>query len=132
MLKAEGLRVYFVPDIEDLRAGFTWYGMGAEPITEAGLDFEARLAVAENAAVNLIYSGGGNGAMFHFAPVKFLWTGFLDESDRVVSTPFFQEKGSRMGEQPPWLDPVKQVWDWTPKAKVTAEYMRRKILGMLK
>ena len=131
LLRADGLDVCFVPDIEDIRAGFTWGDMGAEPLIEAAFDFEVRLAVAEAALTNLIYSGGGNGAMFHFAPVSFFWTGFLDENDRVVSTPFFHEKGSTMGLNPPWLDPVTQLCDWTPKAQVDAPYIRRYLLDLI-
>jgi hypothetical protein len=130
-LRSEGFEVYFIPDVEDLRAGFSWSDFPAQPIIDAAFDMEVRLGAAEAALTNLIWSGGGNVAMLHFARANFLWTGFRDESDRVVSSAFFAEKGSTMGQNPPWLDPVTQIWDWTPKVDAQAEYVAGRLLELI-
>jgi hypothetical protein len=123
LLRERGFETYFVPDIEDIRDGFTWSDLGATPLMEAAFDLEVRLGVAETAHVNLIYSGGGNASTLHFSLAKFLWTGFVDDSERVTSMAFMQEKGSAVGVNPPWLDPATQFYDWTPRPQISPEYM---------
>jgi hypothetical protein len=122
--------VYFVPDIEDMRSGFQWSDFAAPPLMEAAYDWEVRLAVAEVAFANLVYSGGGNVGMLHFSLAKFLWTGFVDDSDRVTSVAFMQEKGSAFGVNPPWLDAATQLYDWTPRPDVSPAYMVEHLLRL--
>lgn len=130
LLRSQGRDVFFVPDVEDIRAGFSWSDFEAEPLMEAAYDIEARVGVAECAASNLIFSGGGNASMLNFSRARFLWTGFFDDSSRVTSRAFFSEKGPTMGKNPPWLDPASQVWDWTPRAEVTPKYMVERLLEL--
>jgi hypothetical protein len=132
LLRSDGISVFFVPDVEDLRSGFSWSDFDAEPLFEAAYDMEARLAVAEAAAANLIYPGGGNTATLHFSPARFLTAGFVDESDRLTSTAFFNLKGPSVGSNPPWLNPVTQVYDWTAKSEVTDKHLHRQLLAIIK
>lgn len=130
-IRARGMEAFFVPDIEDMRAGFTWSDFTGTILIEAAFDFEARLAVAEVAAMNVVYSGGGNVNMLQYAKTKFLWTGFMDESERVTSIAFTREKGSTIGVNPPWLDAATQFYDFTPRNEVTPEYMLHHIIRLM-
>lgn len=131
-LRQDGINVFFVPDIEDLRAGFTWRDLDAEPLLEASLDMETRLAVAEVAATNLLSPGGGNVAMLHFSSASFLCTGFFDESERLTSTNIYATKGPTIGVNPPWLKADTQIYDWTPRSALSADQVHKRLLELVK
>lgn len=132
LLRADGLDVFFVPDIEDLWAGFTWRDLDAEPLLEAACDMETRLAVSEAALTNLLYGGGGNTTTLHFTPASFLVTGMVDESQRVRSSSFFAEKGPTMHSNPPWLDRTTQIYDWTPNSNVTSTSVHKQLIDLVR
>ena len=130
LLRAAGKDVYFVPDIEDVRSGFSWADFGPPPLMEAAFDLETRIGVSECAFANLVFSGGGNAAMLQFTRAHFLWTGFVDDSERNTSTAFMLEKGSAIGVNPPWLDAATQFYDWTSRPEVTPDYMVQHLLRL--
>ncbi len=131
-LRKDGINIFFVPDIEDLRAGFTWRDLDAEPLLEASLDMETRLAVAEVAATNLLSPGGGNVAMLHFSPASFLCTGFFDESVLLTSTATYATKGPSFGTNPHWLKADTQIYDWTPRSALSADQVHKRLLELIK
>lgn len=129
-LNRAGFRVFFVPDIDDIREGYTWHDFPAEPIIEASFDFESRLAVAENCATNLLWSSGIALPLF-FSPAHFLFIGALNKLSPISTPDFFNRKGPVIGQQPDWLNFPHQKFDWTHTHELTAEYVHKELLGTI-
>ena len=131
ILKKKGFKIFFVPDIEDLRHDYDWEDFDGVPIEMASYSLDIRLAVASAAKANLLWCGG-TAAPFHFSSVKYITVANLNEESVTQKQSFFNNKGPKIGENPPWLNPESQIWDWTNITDLTADYVAGKVLGIAK
>ena len=126
-LKVLGYTVAFVPDIEDIRAGFAWSDFPAEPLMQGAYSLGARVAVAEHSLMNLLWSGGA-ALPLYFSRSRFVVTGVLNYSNPISSPEFFARKGPVPNQQPNWFCEAGQIMDWTPTHELNAENLTRRLI----
>ena len=95
----------------------------------ASYSLDIRLAVASAAKANL--PCGGTAAPFG-SPVKYITVANLNEESVTQKQSFFNNKGPKIGENPLWLNPESQIWDWINITDLTADYVVGKVLGIAK
>jgi len=124
--ESKGIKCFVVPDNEDLRGEFLWADVPCEVLKEAGSSLEYRLAVAELATINFTWAAGISN-VFHFSDVNFVQFGLLNDKSDIQTPDFYKRKGPSMGLQPSWFG-RNQIFDWTPVANLTIDYITEKLM----
>ncbi len=126
-LRNAGYHCVIIPDQDDYLATREYKAHDWEVVEEASIDLDLRLAIYRNALCAVTWTGGATAPLL-LCGAAFMMFGIWNESSVVSSKEFMSRKGPTFGVQPPWFDPERQIYDWTPAEQVSTEYVLDKAL----
>jgi hypothetical protein len=121
-LTGVGFRVLVIPDQYDVLYGRKAWEFDWELVPEAAIDLDLRLALYQQCAANIAWTGGHTALMW-LSKSRFLIFGSWNEKNHVSSREWYERQGVAVGSEPIFLIPGRQKFDWLEAGQVTARYM---------
>lgn len=128
--KKLGLKIYVIPDYEDVFGGQKFKAYHWETCEWAAVEPDIRVALYSASKVNLSMAGGTTSLMYLLKDVPFISFGNLNSNSKISSKVFYDMSKWQIGTQPAWLSDG-QCFDWLESDEVTPEYIVDRTIAIL-